>query len=289
MFREQLPELTARQARSGIYKDEGSCFPCNPNKSCCFFLQGIDQQGQRHDSSRNEERAATSAKDAAPGQNVTALSGFHTHATRDETRGSEGAKTKHPLFPQGPQASTALRGTGRQHQRRGSPKGKNTARTRALLPRPPAASGAAPLTAGSTWGQRQALRSREKQRRHVVPGREGAEQLVVDREQEGAGIVAQPAGAPRDLVGDEGRAPIEKRRRKDRRTGGRERNTRPAEALRCLEAGLGGRTRRGASRAAASSAPTPPCCRRCRVVVFACRAADPSSMASLSLRPGASG
>lgn len=214
-----------------------------------------------------------------------------SHArTRDETRGSEGAKTKHPLFPQGPQASTALRGTtGRQHQRRGSPKGKNTARTRALLPRPPAASGAAPLTAGSTWGQRQALRSREKQRRHVVPGREGAEQLVVDREQEGAGIVAQPAGAPRDLVGDEGRAPIEKRRRKDRRTGGRERNTRPAEALRCLEAGLGGRTRRGASRAAASSAPTPPCCRRCRVVVFACRAADPSSMASLSLRPGASG
>lgn len=145
-----------------------------------------------------------------------------SHArTRDETRGSEGAKTKHPLFPQGPQASTALRGTtGRQHQRRGSPKGKNTARTRALLPRPPAASGAAPLTAGSTWGQRQALRSREKQRRHVVPGREGAEQLVVDREQEGAGIVAQPAGAPRDLVGDEGRAPIEKRRRKDRRTGG---------------------------------------------------------------------
>jgi len=47
------------------------------------------------------------------------------------------------------------------------------------------------------------------------------------------------------------------------------------QALRCLEAGSGGRTRRGASRAAASSAPTPPCRRRCRPAAPRRRVADP--------------
>jgi len=47
------------------------------------------------------------------------------------------------------------------------------------------------------------------------------------------------------------------------------------QAFRCLEAGSGGRTRRGASRAAASSAPTPPCRRRCRPAAPRRRVADP--------------
>lgn len=49
--------------------------------------------------------------------------------------------------------------------------------------------------------------------------------------------------------------------RKTEEGDGGEGSTRPAGALRCLEAGLEGRTRRGASRVAASSAPSSPCCR----------------------------
>ena len=56
---------------------------------------------------------------------------------------------------------------------------------------------------------------------------------------------------------------------------GREPAVGDRHVLRCLEAGSGGRTRRGASRAAASSAPTPPCRRRCRPAAPRRRVADP--------------
>jgi len=230
----QLLELTRHRRRRSGYKEQAPCFLAIPTTHCesgCLF------QLPRKGSARTRQ---------LPHPRTCG------HKSQEHATGSEGAKSKHPRFcsprPRKLRQGTAARRTGRQGRAKASGGETNalapedTARTRALLPRPPPRQ-------GRDRGNRLATRSHEKQS-HVA---------VTER---------------RRLL-DRGTCWRTGRRIGDRRGKRRERGTRGRRALRCLEAGSGGRTRRGASRAAASSAPTPPCRRRCRPAAPRRRVADP--------------